>query len=178
MKNKKQIYTIGHSTHTTREFINILKAYDIKCLVDVRHYPGSRYCPQFNKTNLKRNLKRHGMTYYHLIDLGGRRPVDKNSHLNDGWRSSAFRGFADYMQTETFKEGLQKLIEIASLDTTVMMCAEAVPWRCHRSLIADALLVQGLLVIDILNEKNAPLHELTPFAKMRGEEITYPSAQV
>jgi len=168
------IFTIGHSTRSTREFMKILKAYDIEVLVDIRHYPGSRYCPQFGKVRLRQSLKRNGIEYIHLLSLGGRRRVDKESHLNDGWRSLQFRGYADYMQTEEFKEGLKELVGIAKERATAIMCSEAVPWRCHRSMVGDALLARKFKVIDIFDEKNARPHSITSFAEVRGREITYP----
>lgn len=171
----KTIFTIGHSTRTTREFIKILKSFDIEVLVDVRHYPGSRYCPQFGKGRLKNNLKRNGIEYVHLLSLGGRRKVDKESHLNEGWRSLQFRGYADYMQTKEFREGLKELMKIAKTKNAAIMCSEAVPWRCHRSMIGDALLTFKFKVIDIYNEKNARPHSLTSFAKVKGHKVFYPS---
>jgi uncharacterized protein (DUF488 family) len=171
---KKTVYTIGHSTHSTREFMKFLKAYDIEVLVDVRHYPGSRYCPQFGKSRLKRNLVRNKIDYIHLIDLGGRRRANKLLEINNGWRSPQFRGYADYMQTRDFKDGLKELMEIAKKKKVVIMCSEAVPWRCHRSLIGDALLAHGYKVMDIFSEKNARPHHLTPFAKVSRRKVTYP----
>src|SRR4051794_30990230 len=122
MPVKKLIFTIGHSTHTTREFIKILKSYGIETLVDVRHYPGSRFCPQFGKSRLKQNLRRNGINYLHLISLGGRRPAKKDSKLNLGWRSLQFRGFADYMQTKEFKLGLKELVSISKNSKVCIMC--------------------------------------------------------
>ena len=177
MAKKKIIFTIGHSTHPTREFMKILKAYDIELLVDIRHYPGSRYCPQFGKARLRQNLKRNGIEYCHLVGLGGRRRVDKESDLNSGWRSAQFRGYADYMQTKEFKTNLKELMKLAKEKTTVIMCSEAVPWRCHRSMVGDALLVYGFEVIDIFNEKNARPHKMIQFAKVQKKEITYPASQ-
>lgn len=174
MKNKKIIFTIGHSTHSSREFIKILKAYDVECLVDIRHYPGSRYCPQFGKARLRANLRRNGIEYIHLQSLGGRRRVDKDSNINDGWRSVQFRGYADYMQTNEFREGLKELIEIAKNTTVVIMCSEAVPWRCHRSMVGDALLVSGFNVVDIMTAKLSRTHLLTGHANVKGKKITYP----
>lgn len=169
------IFTIGHSTRTTREFLKILKAYEIEVLVDIRHYPGSRTFPQFGKSRLKQSLKRHGIEYVHLIALGGRRRADKVSDLNEAWRSPQFRGYADYMQTGEFKEGLKELIQIAKKKVSVIMCSEAVPWRCHRSMVGDALIVHGFQVIDIFSETQARLHLLTSFAKVRGKQIIYPA---
>lgn len=175
--NKKIIFTIGHSTHPTREFIKMLKAYDVECLVDIRHYPGSRHCPQFGKSRLRTNLSRNGIDYIHLLSLGGRRRVNKESHLNDGWRSLQFRGYADYMQTKEFREGLTELMKIAEEKVTVIMCSEAVPWRCHRSMVSDALLLYGFDVIDIMTANSTRVHHLTSFAKVKGKKITYPQSQ-
>lgn len=174
MARKKQIFTIGHSTRSTREFIKILNAHGVNVLVDVRHYPGSRHCPQFGKARLKRNLLRHGIEYVHLVSLGGRRAAKKSSLENAGWRSMQFRGYADYMQTEEFKEGLKELMKIAKDNPVAIMCSEAVPWRCHRSMIGDALLVHSFKVLDIFTEVNVCPHELTSFAKVEGKRITYP----
>lgn len=172
--SKKTIFTIGHSTHPTREFIKILKAYDIEVLVDVRHYPGSRYCPQFGKVRLRNNLRRHDIDYVHLESLGGRRRPCKDSHENDGWRSPQFRGYADYMQTIEFREGLNELVELAKNHVVAIMCSEAVPWRCHRSLLGDALLVRKFEVIDIFSEKISRPHGLTSFAEVKRQKVTYP----
>lgn len=177
MKKKQFLFTIGHSTHSTKEFVSILKAYDIDVLVDIRHYPGSRHCPQFGKARLKQTLSRHDIEYVHLEGLGGRRRPDKTSHVNDGWRSLQFRGYADFMQTDEFKENLKELIKLAKEKTVVIMCSEAVPWRCHRSMVGDALLVHGFQVIDIFNEKNARDHHLTAFAKVKKKEVTYPAEE-
>lgn len=175
MAKEKMIFTIGHSTRTTRELMKILKAYDIEVLIDIRHYPGSRAFPHFGKARIKQNLKRNGIEYIHLIELGGRRKADKASGLNEGWRSPQFRGYADYMQTEEFKEGLKDLIQIARRKVSVIMCSEAVPWRCHRSMVGDALILHGFQVIDIFSETQAREHKLTSFAKVRGKRITYPA---
>jgi uncharacterized protein (DUF488 family) len=174
MRKKPIIFTIGHSTHTTREFMQILESFDIEILVDVRHYPGSRHVPQFGKARLRQSLKRHGIDYTHIVELGGRRRVDKDSHLNDGWRSAQFRGYADYMQTEEFDHALKELMKIARRSRTVIMCAEAVPWRCHRSMIGDALIAHGFKVEDIFSEDKMKLHHLTSFAKVKGDTVTYP----
>lgn len=174
MAANKIIFTIGHSTRSTREFIKILKAFDIDLLVDIRHYPGSRYCPQFGKARLRQNLKRHNIGYHHLESLGGRRRALKHSEINNGWRSAQFRGYADYMQTREFKEGLKELMSLSKGCNVVMMCSEAVPWRCHRSMVGDALLIYGYKVIDIFSEKIARPHFLISFAKISGKKITYP----
>ncbi len=174
MKPNAIIFTIGHSTRSTREFIKILKSYDIELLVDIRHYPGSRHCPQFGKARLRRNLERNGIEYKHLESLGGRRGLDKNSEKNLAWRSQQFRGYADYMQTLEFYQGLEELMGMARRKTVAIMCSEAVPWRCHRSLVGDALLVHKFSVIDIFSEKQARPHNLTSFAQVKRKQVTYP----
>lgn len=167
------IYTIGHSTHPIDEFVGILKAYEIQQLVDVRTVPGSRHNPQFSKAELEVSMPASGIRYVHMPELGGLRKATKDS-VNMGWRNASFRNYADYMQTEAFASGITKLIELASEHTTAIMCAEAVPWRCHRSLIGDAVLVRGIEVMDIMSEKSSRPHELTSFAKVDGVEVTYP----
>lgn len=175
MARNKLIFTIGHSTRPTREFIKTLKSYEIKLLVDVRHYPGSRHCPQFGKATLKRNLLRHGIEYVHLLNLGGRRKILRDAEENMGWRSLQFRGYADYMQTAQFQEGLKDLMALAKEQRVAIMCSEAVPWRCHRSMIADALLVHKFKVLDIFTQTSVRPHELTSFARVKGKKITYPA---
>lgn len=171
---KSIIYTIGHSTHELKEFIAILKSYKITLLADIRTMPGSRRVPQFNKENLDPALQAEGLQYIHIKKLGGLRKTTKDS-VNTGWRNKSFRGFADYMQTPEFEEGLQELISLAEKNVTAIMCAEAVPWRCHRSLVGDALLVRGFEVKDIFSEKKETDHQLTSFAEVDGQKITYPS---
>lgn len=170
----KTLFTIGHSNRTIDEFLLILKTYRISLLVDIRHYPGSRHCPQFGQEKLKQSLKKAGIEYISLIGLGGRRKKDKDSLLNAGWRSPQFRGYADFMQTYEFKENLKELIQLAKEKNTVIMCAEAVPWRCHRSMISDALLMNDFIVWDIISENNVSPHSLTSFAKIHQDNITYP----
>lgn len=167
------IYTIGHSTHPIEEFIQILQAYQIEMLVDVRRFSKSPRNPQFNDESLSSSLGAHQIGYLHLEGLGGRRPTSPAS-INTAWKNASFRGYADYMQTAEFEENLERLISIGSEKRTAIMCAEAVPWRCHRSLIGDALLVRGFQVEDILNEKTSRAHRLTPWAKAAGVEVTYP----
>lgn len=167
------IHTIGHSTRELEDFLHILKSYKIKQLVDVRTMPGSRRVPQFNLENLKPALEDEGISYLHLKKLGGLRSTNKSS-INTGWRNKSFRGFADYMQTQEFEEGLEELVPLAKESSTVIMCAEAVPWRCHRSMIGDALLVRGFDVEDIFSEKKQEPHTLTSFAKVDELKITYP----
>lgn len=172
MKNNT-IYTIGHSTHSIDQFIKILQAYKIELVADVRTIPRSRHNPQFNETQLKLELEQHEIEYLHLGELRGLRHTTKAS-VNTGWISLSFRGFADYMQTPEFQKGIELLIETSKLKQTVIMCAEAVPWRCHRSLIADALMVRNIEVEDILSEKIAKPHKITLWAKVNGVTITYP----
>ena len=142
-------------------------------VVDVRTVPRSRHNPQFNKDSLPGSLKKAGLGYIHMPGLGGLRHAKRDS-LNVGWRNASFRGYADYMQTPEFEQNLQELIGLAHHDRIALMCAEAVPWRCHRSLIADALLVHGVRAEDIMSPTRRQVHALTPFAKVRGATITYP----
>lgn len=167
------LYTIGHSTRELAEFVDILKAYKIELLVDVRSVPKSRHTPQFNKDNLSKVLPSNGLTYRHLEKLGGLRHTTKDS-VNLGWHNTSFRGYADYMQTDEFAAGLEELLKLAESKTVAIMCAEAVPWRCHRSLIGDALIVRGHTVIDIFDKDKTQEEKLTSFAKVTDGIITYP----
>ena len=171
-----KLHTIGHSTRTLDEFVAILHAHHIKTLVDVRTVPRSRRVPQFNIENLSQSLPRHHIQYLHLPALGGLRKARADSP-NTGWRNDSFRGYADYMQTLQFESGLKELINVAQKHPTAIMCAEAVPWRCHRSLIADAMLVRGWEVLDLFSEQSAKPHKLTDFAKVDGTQVSYPSPQ-
>lgn len=168
------VMTIGHSTRTIEEFIRLLQAHGATFVVDVRTVPRSRHNPQFNKESLPRSLKQAGLGYVHVPGLGGLRHAKLDSP-NMGWRNASFRGYADYMQTPEFAQSLEELMRLANQDGIVLMCAEAVPWRCHRSLIADALLVRGVRTEDILSATRRQVHTLTPFAKTMGTAITYPS---
>jgi uncharacterized protein (DUF488 family) len=168
------ILTIGHSTRSLEEFIGLLKTHGATRIVDVRTIPRSRHNPQFNKDSLPGELKKVGLGYIHLSGLGGLRHAKPDS-LNAGWRNASFRGYADYMQTPEFEQGLDELIQLAKQDRMALMCAEAVPWRCHRSLIADALLVRGIRVENIMSLTSRTVHTLTSFAKVRGTTITYPA---
>ncbi len=167
------IYTIGHSTRTIEQFIELLRAHGIEELVDVRTIPRSRHNPQFGTEELAASLQQEEIAYTHLGKLGGLRHASKDS-VNLGWQNTSFRGFADYMATSEFQAGLDELKSLAEKKTVAIMCAEAVPWRCHRSLIADALTVQGWQVLHIQSRKTASPHELTPFLKVQDEKITYP----
>ena len=166
-------YTVGHSTHNLDEFVGLLRAYGIERLVDVRTIPRSRHNPQFNKDTLGQFLRNRRIAYRNMKELGGLRHSRIDSP-NMGWHNASFRGFADYMQTPEFAAAIDKLIELAREKTTAIMCAEAVPWRCHRSLIGDALLVRGIEVRDIFSTKSAKPHIMTAMAVIDGRQITYP----
>ncbi len=170
------VYTIGHSTHSIEEFIGMLAAHGIGQVVDVRTIPKSRHNPQYNSEVLSGSLKNADIDYIHMPALGGLRHAKKDSP-NKGWENASFRGFADYMQTTEFEEGLLKLNELAGKRKTAIMCAEALPWRCHRSLIADALTVRGITVMDIMSRTSAKPHTMTPWAEVKGTTITYPKSQ-
>lgn len=166
------VSTIGHSTRSVEEFISILKAHSIEELVDIRTVPRSRHNPQFNRDILPASLDAAGIAYQHIAALGGlRRP--RADSLNTAWRNASFRGYADYMQGEEFKSALGELIERAREKRVAIMCAEAVEWRCHRSLVADALEARGIAVEHIQSAARAKPHRMTPFAKVHGTEITY-----
>jgi uncharacterized protein (DUF488 family) len=167
------IYTIGHSTREIEDFLGLLEANEVCRLVDVRTIPRSRHNPQFNRETLPRVLERSGIAYTHLPELGGLRHARKDSP-NTGWRNASFRGFADYMLTPEFEAGLGTLLKLAAEGSAAIMCAEAVPWRCHRSLIADALVARGIEVRHIFGAGRAEPHTLTPFARVEGKRITYP----
>jgi uncharacterized protein (DUF488 family) len=170
------IFTLGHSTLPIASFVTLLRTYGIERLVDIRTIPRSRHTPQFNDTALARSMKAQHLEYVHLGALGGLRRPRKDS-LNIGWRNEGFRGCADYMQTEEFEAALAALIYMSREKRVAIMCAEAVPWRCHRSLIADALNVRGVPVVEILSGSSYRMHELTPFAQVEGMRITYPAKQ-
>ena len=171
------ILTIGHSTRTLEEFIRLLQAHAVSRVVDVRTVPRSRHNPQFNKDSLPGSLKKAGLGYVHMPGLGGLRHAQPDS-LNVGWRNASFRGYADYMQMPEFEQSLEELIQLANQDRIALMCAEAVPWRCHRSLIADALLVHGIRTEHIVSPTRRQVHALTPFARVRGTTITYPTGDL
>jgi uncharacterized protein (DUF488 family) len=172
-KTEITIFTIGHSTRPLDQFIDMLTARDIQLVADVRTIPKSRYNPQFNSDALAKSLKASGIGYVHMPGLGGFRHAQKDS-VNQGWENASFRGFADYMRTEAFEESLRELIAAAKERRTVIMCAEAVPWRCHRSLIGDALTVRGIAVMDIMSRTSEKAHTLTPWAEVLEGRIAYP----
>jgi len=167
------VVTIGHSTRTLETFIHLLETYKVKQLIDVRTVPRSRHNPQFNQETLPDNLKAAGIEYLHMPGLGGLRHPRPDSQ-NTGWRNASFKGYADYMGTPEFEDHLGKLIGLAQQKRIALMCAEALPWRCHRFLIADALEVRGTKVAHILNSTHLQPHRMTPFAKVMGTRLVYP----
>ncbi len=177
-KSKKfEVFTIGHSTRPIVEFIALLKSHGVKRVIDVRTIPRSRHNPQFNRETLSLSLRAAGIGYTHLKKLGGLRRANPDS-INRGWRNASFRGFADYMQTPEFVSGLERALKLATTKPCALMCAEAVPWRCHRSLIADALTVRQVPVEEIVSRTRMQRHKITPFALLRGTRITYPDETI
>ncbi len=168
------IWTIGHSTRTIEEFLGLLRQYQIEILVDVRHFPGSRRFPHFNKPELAHSLNKAGIRYEHLVELGGRRPVRADSH-NLMWQNASFRGYADYMETEPFREGENRLLKIARDGRTAIMCSEAVWWRCHRSMIADDLKAKGVRVLHIMGLGKIQEHPYTSAAQLIDGRLSYES---
>jgi len=169
------LFTIGHSTRPIEEFLALLEAHGIRRVVDVRTVPRSRRNPQFGIDVLPENLAGAGIDYAHMPSLGGlRRP--RGDSANTGWRNASFRGYADYMQTPEFEQALEELVVLAREQSTAVMCAEAVPWRCHRSLIADALTIRGVTVKHIMSPTSAQPHRMTPFARVDGTRISYPAS--
>ena len=168
------LYTVGHSTRTTRELLELLRAHGVEQVVDVRTIPRSRHNPQFNRPALSRALHAGKLGYRHLKALGGLRHARADS-ISLGWRNASFRGYADYMQTEEFAAGKARLERIARGRPTAIMCAEALPWRCHRSLIADALTVAGWRVLHIQSRRTARPHRRTPFLRVSGGTLRYPA---
>jgi uncharacterized protein (DUF488 family) len=171
------IFTVGHSTRSIEVFLDLLRAQGVKRVIDVRTIPRSRHNPQFNRETLPLTLRQAGIGYTHLPELGGLRHARQDSP-NMGWRNTSFRGYADYMQTPEFEVGLDTLMTAGERESIVVMCAEAVPWRCHRSLIADALSIHGIPVEHILSATRTQPHTLTPFAQVHGRRITYPIDQL
>jgi uncharacterized protein (DUF488 family) len=169
-----RVFTIGHSTHPIGEFIELLLSNGVQRLVDIRTIPKSRHNPQFNTDALAKSLHDAGIDYVHMKALGGLRKALRDSR-NMGWRNASFRGYADYMQTPEFEAGLARAIELATEEPTAFMCAEAVPWRCHRSLVADALVARGIEAMEIVDSSSPKPHKLTPFARVDGIRVTYPA---
>jgi uncharacterized protein (DUF488 family) len=169
------VFTIGHSTRSWKDFLEILRAHGVKRVVDVRSMPGSRHNPQFKRDILSKKLRAARIGYVHLRKLGGLRRTRRDSP-NMAWRNTSFRGFADYMQTREFDSGLQRLIKLARQKRSALMCAEAVPWRCHRSLVGDALTARGIRVEDIMTKNRSRVHALTSFGRVRHKRVTYPAS--
>lgn len=174
---KLTIWTAGHSNRSSEEFVALLQAHNIKRLVDIRTVPRSRHNPQFNHDTLPAALAAHGIEYTHMPGLGGLRHPRKDS-INTAWKNDSFRGYADYMQTADFGRQLEALVQSSTLAATAIMCAEAVPWRCHRSLVADALTARGIEVRHIMSPSSAKTHRVTPFARVDGERVAYPGLPV
>lgn len=168
----KIIYTIGHSTHSLAEFLEMLQSFDIQTLADIRSLPGSRRYPQFNKESLEISLEEVGIHYLHLADLGGRRKVKKESK-NTRWNNDSFKGYADYMETAEFETGILNLEHIATQKVTAYMCSEAVWWRCHRSMVSDYLKAKGWNVLHIMAKGKAQEHRYTAPARVVGENVFY-----
>lgn len=169
---KHTVYTVGHSTHSVSDFVHMLQSFNVRVLVDIRRFPGSRKYPRFNKEKLASTLKKAGIGYLHLEGLGGRRQVQPNSK-NDRWRNSSFRGYADYMETEDFEKAIAKLEATALEQTTAYMCAEAVWWRCHRALVSDYLKAKGWAVWHIMAAGKADEHPYTSPARIDNGHVFY-----
>jgi uncharacterized protein (DUF488 family) len=168
-----RIWTIGHSTRAIDDFISLLKENEINLLVDVRAWPGSKRYPQFNKDTLAESLNAHGIRYEHFPELGGKRKSKPDSR-NTAWRNASFRGYADYMETEQFQKGIERLLEVAAeAGPTAIMCAEAVWWRCHRSLIADYLKARGVEVLHVLGANKVEPHPYTSASRIVNGELSY-----
>ena len=167
------VYTVGHSTRTLPEFIGLMMTYKISIIIDVRSFPHSKLNPQFNKENLSEVLRNKEIKYIHLPELGGLRRPQADS-INMALENKSFRGYADYMQTKEFTENLLRIVALAKENCLALMCAEAVPWRCHRSLISDALAARRINVRHILNVQNYTSHEISPMAQVEGTKVTYP----
>jgi uncharacterized protein (DUF488 family) len=175
-KSKLRMFTIGHSTRPIEEFIGLLQANGVNQLIDIRTIPKSRRHPQFGSEALAESLALAGIGYVHMKELGGLRHPRKDS-VNMGWRNESFRGYADYMQTPEFSAGVENAMRLGRQKPTVLMCAEAVPWRCHRSLVSDALLTRGTEVLEIISKARPEEHKLTSFAHVEGTKITYPKPE-
>ena len=168
----KTIYTIGHSTRTMEEFLDLLFSFDIKILADIRRLPGSRKYPQFDQDNLRKSLEENGIEYIYIEELGGRRKVSPDSK-NTTWRNKSFQGYADYMETESFENGVKELEKLALEKNTAMMCSEAVWWRCHRSIVSDYLKAKGWEVLHIMALGKATEHPYTAPARIIGNQVFY-----
>lgn len=173
------IYTIGHSTHTKEEFIDILETYKIEVLVDVRSLPGSNYVPQFNKEEMEKWVVASGIEYIHCIELGGLRKnsIDIDDYLVSGWENKSFRSYAAYSLTQSYEQGIDKLIALAKTKKVCIMCAELVPWRCHRSIISNSLVFKGAKVLHIMSKSKLVEHEISLYGALAiidGDKLIYP----
>ena len=173
--NSQLVCTIGHSNRPLDVFLELLATNEIECVVDIRTVPRSRHNPQFGQDQLPQSLAQAGIDYCYIDELGGLRHSKAASILNAGWRNKSFRGYADHMQSQEFADGIDKLTALVARQRCTLMCAEAVPWRCHRSMVGDALVVRGYTVEHIINPKGRKRHTLTPFAHVEGLTITYPA---
>jgi len=176
LRDSLTIWTIGHSTRTIDEFIDLLRENQIEILIDVRHYPGSRRFPHFNKPELADALTKAGIRYEHLVELGGRRKPRPDSH-NLAWRNEAFRGYADYMETDAFRAGIERLLKIAREGRTAIMCSEVLWWRCHRSMISDFLKAAGIKVLHILAPHKVEEHPYTSAAHLVAGKLSYQTSE-
>ncbi|HSV49611.1 MAG TPA: DUF488 domain-containing protein [Candidatus Acidoferrales bacterium] len=167
------VLTIGHSTRTLEEFIELLQIYGVTLLIDVRTVPRSRHNPQFNKESLPTFLRHVGIKYIHLEEIGGLRHPKANS-TNLAWENASFRGYADYMQTKEFTDALLKVVALARENRLALMCAEALPWKCHRNLISDALVARRIRVLHIISKTSTITHQLNELAHVEGTKVTYP----
>jgi uncharacterized protein (DUF488 family) len=174
--SQPEIFTVGHSTHPLDEFVSLLERHRVACLVDVRLIPRSRRFPHFNSERLAADLPKRGIRYVHIAALGGRRKPTAGS-VNTGWRVDAFRGYADYLQTDEFQAAFEELTALARAERTAIMCAEGLWWRCHRRLISDVLVARGWKVLHIAPNGSLTEHELTSFAEVHDGRVTYPPAQ-
>lgn len=174
-RDAHEIYTIGHAALPMDRFVALLRSVDVTLLVDIRRYPGSRHSPQFSSDELRKVLEAQGIGYLHLAELGGRRHARPDSE-NSAWRNASFRGYADYMETPEFEEGLRLLMAVAEVDRVAIMCAESVWWRCHRSMVSDALMAQGWRVLHIMSDGSLRPHHFTAPARLVDGKLTYREA--
>ncbi len=172
--NPATIWTVGHSNRSLAALVELLKRDQIALVADVRRFPASRAHPQFNRDAFAEGLAAEDIGYRHFVALGGRRSRRTPGSVNTAWRVAAFNAFADYMQTPEFAAGLDELVAVARASRTAILCAEALPWQCHRRLIADWLVARGWSVLDIVGSSAAKPHVPPPFARIEGEQVTYP----
>jgi len=171
-KENKKLWTIGHSTHSLDEFVAMLQSFNVECVMDIRRFPSSKKFPHFNKDNLEKSIPEHNIQYIHFEELGGRRKA-KSDSKNTTWRNTSFMGYADYMETAEFKEGLENLKKIAIQKRTAIMCSEAVWWRCHRSMVSDTLKAEKWMVLHIMGIGKEREHPYTQPAKIVNGQLSY-----